>query len=145
MVELLEKKCDASVLEEVANSLQDLMGSTAKFMNFVEKFLPEPPTTRPQAVFQINWAWTSKDGGALKQRVAKIYDLRSKALHQAIPFPSILCSAPFLNGTHAYVECPSGGVTDGSSSWKKSELPMHLHIFAYIVRGAILRWAAQAN
>jgi hypothetical protein len=34
---------------------------------------------------------------------------------------------------------------DGSSVWLAKDMPMYLHLFEYVVRGALIRWWQEAS
>ena len=72
--------------------------------------------------------------------MGKIYDWRSRALHDGVPFPAPMCQAPkklddgheeFLDGVAA---------SSHGGSWVFEDLPMLLHVFEHIVRGTLLAW-----
>ena len=125
-------------IEIVSSHLEGLIGSTKKFRQFLCDFAPiEPPTERPP--YQtIRW-----DKPSLKKVFNKIYDYRSKALHGGTPFPEPMCRPPEKgHKDKSFVEYPSVGIAGATlgSSWKAQDVPIHLHIFEYIVRYSLLRW-----
>ncbi|MBL8913172.1 MAG: hypothetical protein JNM17_20925 [Archangium sp.] len=128
----------SEVLEEVANALSRELRATGRFLEFMERFLPNPPTERPPPAFQLDWSWKS-----MRKSLSAIYNYRSEALHEGIPFPPPMSEPPFPIGNDAQVPAETliglaaaqqGGV------WTKKDLPMTLHTFEYIVRGALLKW-----
>jgi hypothetical protein len=127
-------KISDELLSPLADALSGLFGSTRKFVNFLIEFSPEPPDQRPE-FSQFDF---SKCG--LKKSMQTIYKYRSKALHEGVAFPAPMCSAPMqLPG--GFEEVPSGlAAYSKGATWMKSDLPCHLHIFEYLVRGALLKW-----
>ncbi len=111
---------------------------TRKFCDFLCDYLPDAPTRRPPPRFQITWT-----AEALRASFGKVYDLRSRALHAGTPFP-----APLLDSTasqprewEASEEKPTHKTGQlGGSTWHPNDLPIYIHIFEHIVRGAILNW-----
>jgi hypothetical protein len=136
LVAILRNTSDAELVAKVSEELQPLTGPTGKFISFCTTFKPDPPATRP-SIGQFDFANRS-----YKDAMATIYDHRSKALHDGIPFPSPMCQPP---DSYAPDEPPPerpGGLAAAShdASWVGAEFPMHLHLFAHIVRGALLNW-----
>ncbi|HTD36268.1 MAG TPA: hypothetical protein VK669_02045 [Candidatus Limnocylindrales bacterium] len=128
------------LIESLAPSLRLLFSSTRKFCDFIVSHLPEPPTRRPPAGFQIAW-----NPDAIKDMLRVIYGHRSKALHEGTPFPMPMCMPPFTASTswQAPMELPPGlAATMHQGAWLNSDTPMHLHIFEYVVRASICRWWA---
>jgi hypothetical protein len=80
---------DSSVLPMVADHVADSLGSTRKFVDFVLRFLPEPPASRPPEWAQFRW-----ESDKLKKSLRAIYGYRSKALHDGKPFPAPMCRPP---------------------------------------------------
>ncbi len=65
------------------------------------------------------------------------------ALHEGIPFPPPMCDAPFdERGWPAPHEGGGLGLATGTQGgvWMSDDLPMTLHTFEYIARGALLNW-----
>ena len=100
-------------------------------------YLPEAPIDRPEAWAQIEWT-QDKLYGAFQ----KIYNHRSKALHDGIPFPAPMCEAPhYMKPWKAVAEKPMGlGGSVYGGQWLIEDTPMHLSTFEYIARHAILKW-----
>ncbi len=104
--------------------------------------LPEAPPKRPAEWAQVKWAPSQ-----MKVALRSIYDWRSKALHRGIPFPAPMCEPP-LNFAEwdAPSEKPHGlAMSYNGGSWLAKDVPMHLHIFAYIVQGAVNKWWAASG
>ncbi|MFJ5264231.1 hypothetical protein ACIQAC_27595 [Streptomyces sp. NPDC088387] len=134
----IEAAGGADLLKGVAKYFKKLLSAGRRVQTFVEKFQPVPPVERPISFSdRVNWE------DELVDHVKKIYALRSALLHSGAPFP-----APLLTGVGGseledgdyYPERPSGVWGSGQSEWYASELPMHLHVFAYAVRGALINW-----
>ncbi len=76
---------------------------------------------------------------AMKKSLAKVYGYRSDALHGGIPFPPPMCAVPHQHDGLA-AETPGTAYSALGAVWTKKDLPMFLHTFEYIVRGALLKW-----
>jgi len=128
----------AKAVEITSKHLKNLMGSTKKFREFLVNFSPkEPPTKRPISS-QIDW-----EEEPMTKIFNKIYKLRSIALHSGIPFPKFMCMSPRLDcENNIPYERPDVGIAASAygASWKAEDLPIHLHIFEYIVRHSLLNW-----
>jgi len=126
-----------SSFPDIADILKDNIGATRKFVDFIIEHLPDIPPTRPNEAYRIDWT-TEK----LQKGLKKVYAYRSIALHAGKPFPAPMCEAPFKSENFEYYpEKPIGlSATHGSSTWNTKDLPMHLHIFEYIVRGSLINW-----
>ncbi|MDO9455238.1 hypothetical protein [Nocardioides sp.] len=122
------------VQESVAALLAEQMRATARFVNFIAQFAPDPPATRPE--FSL-FDWTT-----LRKASSIIYGHRSTALHAGKPFPVPMLEAPRREG-EAFQEKPYGtGASGLGGIWHAKEAPMLLSTFEYIVRGALLNWWA---
>jgi hypothetical protein len=121
----------------VAEHIQDVLGATSKFVRFVVKFLPPPPSARPTAGFQHPWSKT-----AIRKTLGLIYEYRSRALHDGRPFPLPMCEIPFSSQEWAApAEIPMGLATAAQGGvWLFEDTPMLLHTFEYIARGVLLEW-----
>jgi hypothetical protein len=114
--------------------LARLLRATQRFLSFVQQFLPPEPQRPAQNVVPISWEWTS-----LRKALSRVYDYRSRALHDGIPFPMPMCAPPMLGGF--YYERPSGlAAGTNEAAWASGDLPMLLHVFEHIARGVILGW-----
>lgn len=123
----------ADLLRVVAAELVPIVKATSRFLNFVDSFCPDPPKLRPLDSVRLPW-------GEIRKRVGQVYSYRSKRLHEARPFPKLMCNAP-KEAPIVAAEVPSALVERGAASVKGAEpLPMHLHMFGYIARGCILNW-----
>lgn len=140
IAELRRSYCQATaklsdeLLGPLADALAGLFGSTRKFVNFLIEFGPEPPNERPEfSLFDF-----SKTG--ITKSMQTIYKYRSKALHEGVAFPAPMCSAP-MSLAGGYEEIPTGlAAYSKGATWMKSDLPCHLYIFEYLVRGSLLNW-----
>lgn len=122
-------------LRAVAPHLVPIVKATARFLACVERYHPEPPSSRPEEYAQVDWDWPN-----LKTAVAKVYSYRSSRLHSGVPLPSPLCRPP-LPSAGVKDERPTGiAAAEGNAAWVAKDLPMHLHVFGYIVRGCLLKW-----
>jgi hypothetical protein len=136
IIKILEAAPD--LIEKIATELKSLIGSTSRFVNFLLKYYPKnPPDVRPKnTAFQVEWSEEN-----LRVAFKKIYAHRSKALHTGKPFPYPMCSLPLKIDGKNFEERPIGEWRKArGSSWRANDLPMHLYIFEYIVRHAIVRW-----
>lgn len=131
------KTRDAPTLSEVANLLADSFGATKKFIDFLIEFLPPPPNIRPHVNARLSFDKTS-----LRKILRTVYRCRSKALHGGTPFPVPMCEPPhFLGKTNIPAEVPVAVATKAMGAvWHREDAPMHLHIFEYIVQGALKNW-----
>ena len=130
LLELLRENCNHGTSEKVAQIIADSLGSTSKFVNFVLNFSPDKPINRPIKWLQFNWSKTS-----MRNTLSKIYDYRSRALHDGTPFPAPMCEAPFYNQEWgmAYSEKPLGGGSGAmGGTWLPEDTPILLHTFEYI-------------
>ena len=131
-----------SAIETGANDVfSSKTGTTKKFSDFVMCFLPEPPESRPEGE-ELRFEWT-KDN--FSQMPRKVYDYRSRALHDGKPFPAPMLQPPWRQSrTHAAHEVPlmgTGGFALGGT-WLRADTPINLHTFHYITRRVLLRWWA---
>ena len=83
--------------------------------------------------FQVVWSDASL--GAI---VRTLYGHRSKALHEGRPFPLPMCVPPFASDGVA-MERPFA-LSGMGGQWAAEDRPIHLHVFAYWVRHALLMW-----
>jgi hypothetical protein len=123
-----------SILKLVAKKYGRLSRAAKKFREFVLKFAPGPPTTRPVEAFRIKW-------DALGEICDAIYSWRSHALHAGTPFPLPLCLPPFFDPKFGIAEKPVGlGSGSGDHWWEHDDTFVLLNTFEYIARGALLNW-----
>jgi hypothetical protein len=121
----------------VATEMVQTLGVTAKFRNFLMKFIPNPPTDRPEDWARFDWT-----EGNLKKALGTIYKHRCLALHEGKPFPWPMCEYPRRIGEPPrYQDIPLDPTRHArGASWLKKDTPMMLHLFEHIVRGALLNW-----
>lgn len=122
---------------QVAEYVADSLGSTKKFVDFVMRFLPLPPSVRP-----AEWGQHSWEPQQMNKTMRLIYGYRSDALHGGRPFPAPMCEPPYRHGDWgAPAEKPLGLATSTmGGTWLAKDTPMLLHTFEYIVRHALLKW-----
>lgn len=124
------------LLDAAAPHLAGLVRSTARFKSFLAAHDPGPPAERPEdPAYQVDW-------DALPKVLGTVYGHRSKALYSGVPFPPPMWETPRAYGPDSVVsERPPGFATHwGGSTWLAKDTPVHLHVFAHVVRGALLRW-----
>lgn len=127
----LEAAGGTGLVSDVAVRLVPLTQATRKFLSFLEEYMPGPPAKRP-STGQIEWSTIPKE-------LRLVYKYRSDSLHGGKPFPGPLLSPPVHP---AEVEERPLGLSSavGDAVWMANDLPMHLHVFEHIVRGALHRW-----
>ena len=138
----LSSLSDDSILKKVAEGVADSLGNTKKFVSFVQEFRPGPPPQRPPEKFQFPW-----DNENWTEALRKIYGYRSKALHEGIPFPALMCSPPIKRPDHLGVcgEFPTVQAhREKGASLIRADLPIHLHVFEYVTRNVLLKWWSPA-
>lgn len=125
------------IAESIAKSIAPLIGSTRKFLRFLELYCPPPPSLRPSKDDQVDWR-------TLDEAYKLIYQYRSSALHGGRPFPQPMCEAPRQFDDGVPIERPSG-LTSGAynASWSKADYPILLATFEYITQGALVAWWSQ--
>ena len=126
-------------LQFVAEAIAPTLGATKKFIDFVMRFLPNPPKERPDGC-RLKLKWTNSH---LKKTLRKVYNYRSRALHASIPFPYPMLSQPFLAKPGEPVsEVPFVGLGGSAAggTWIPKDIPINLHIFHYITRHVLLNW-----
>lgn len=135
----LSDKGSADLLASVADEFANTMKTTTKFIRFLIAHKPDPPAPRPHESGQHRWSQT-----ALRESFSKVYDHRSRALHDGTPFPLPMCGVPFKHQEwEAPSEIPTGLATHvEGGTWVREDTPMMLHTFEYIVRNALLKWWA---
>ncbi len=135
--ELLRKLIDVggvTLAEEVANFVAS-KGVTKRFIDFILKFLPPEPMNRPAESARHSW-----EKPRLSATLKKIYDYRSKALHEGKSFPSPMCTAPMIIES-SFSEIPLGLAASARGGfWVKKDIPILLNTFEHIARGALLKW-----
>lgn len=137
LVKLLDSSCKQGTSKKVAELIEDSIGNTKKFKEFIMEFLPDPPKKRPQQWAQISW-----EKSKIKKAMAIIYKYRSLALHDGMPFPAPMCLSSSRDSSgKVYLEKPYGSAMSMmGGTWEAKDCPMLLHTFEYIVRNALLKW-----
>lgn len=122
-----------AVIEAVAAETAKMFHAERKMLSFVEEFAPPPPRVRPNAA-RVDW-------DALTDALSVLYGHRSSDIHEGIAFPWALCEPPELPGMEVAPErFWAIDVSARGGLWTAEELPMHLHVFAYLVGEALRRW-----
>ena len=122
--------------DRVAAMLSRQVKAGRRYRQFFKDFRPAPPARRPTATHSM----TSWSRSSLSKATNKIYNHRSLALHEGIPFPSPMCWAPRQEGKVADERPWSMGVGSGDAYWPGGELPMHLHTFVHAAGDALRQW-----
>ena len=130
----LENKGGEELAMRVANEFVNSIGTTRKFVDFLIKFCPAPPEQRPFEHYQVEWTPSN-----LKKVFRRIYDYRSRALHDGIPLPAPMCMPPVLPSSYVAEE-KSLGAGIGVNTWQAEDIPMLFHTFEYIARNALNAW-----
>jgi hypothetical protein len=119
--------------EVVANDLAHTFKATAKFVDFTLEFDPGPPARRPSTA-ALDWS-------SLGDQLNSIYHLRSRDLHDGIPFPPPLCAPPSFDPAGVPRETfPHHAVMTLGGVWRAEDLPMLFHVFAHTAGGALRNW-----
>lgn len=103
-----------------------------KLLAFTLRYAPGPPEQRPEGALV--------DFDDLEPALRRIYEWRSRDLHDGIPFSAPLCEPPTGSENGPYERFPALGVSGGGGYWPAEVLPMYLHVFAHIVGGALRNW-----
>lgn len=101
-----------------------------RFIEFVSRFRPPRPRRRPTPEQRLDWT-------RIPEHMEAIYNLRSRDLHDGIPFPPPMCRPPYLWMRGVASEIPQFA---RQSTWTLADAPMMLHTFEYIVRRALQAW-----
>jgi hypothetical protein len=138
LVEYLNNTGVAELTDRIAKEFADSLGVRRKFSDFLLRHLAPLPTARPPEHVQVDWAPDSLD-----RAFRKIYEHRSKALHDGITFPAPMCIPPrkYEASWEAVEERPlTRRISMAGATWLDADLPMLLHTFEYIVRYALNAW-----
>ena len=133
-VKYLENTGVKGLATKVADEFVNSIGATKKFVDFLMKFCPDPPKQRPFEHYRVEWTPNN-----LKKVFRRIYDHRSRALHDGIPFPAPMCEPPILPSPYVAEE-KSLGAGIGVNTWQAKDIPMLFHTFEYITRNALNAW-----
>lgn len=137
LVKLLEGS-DARLVPKVALQLADTMKATRKFRDFIMEFEPRRPL-HPRPPQGAAFRWTRSN---LRRAVTRVYELRSRALHEGIPFPPPLCVPPErFTDEEGPSEVALGLATAAKGGvWVSQGLPMLLHVFEYLTQSVLTSW-----
>ena len=139
LAELLKEHGGDELVDQVAKLIADTLGATQKFIKFTLRFKPNEPDQRPSHdLFQVKWSNTG-----LRDILDKVYQYRSRVLHDGIPFPAPMLRPPFYDSSDSPAsEVPFTGLASHShgGTWTPKDVPINLHCFHYITRGALLKW-----
>lgn len=138
LVEILKASGGDDLVSVVAGHIEQSLGATKKFVEFVLHFMPPVPTNRPSEAFQVSWNTDS-----MKKIMRIVYGYRSNALHGGTPFPAPMCNPPFhISATEGYAEKGTVGLAESTRGgvWLAKDVPISLHMFHYIVRSVLLAW-----
>ena len=106
----------------------DQSRSTAKFLDFLEKFQPSPPSRRPKYA-RLDW----RD---LRKQLRNIYNFRSEDLHQGRPFPQQMCKPNSVS---------RAGIASEIVTTLNGQPQISLQTFEYVVRGALHNWCRSTS
>lgn len=136
LVEYLDSTNVEGLAERIADEFANTVGSTRKFVDFLLAYIPPPPPKRPE------WGEIAWDNAGMRRAFGIIYNHRSRALHDGIPFPAPLCRPVTYVGSSGVVsERPFfTKASEMGGTWLAKDVPMFLHVFEYIARHAIRRW-----
>jgi hypothetical protein len=128
------KKLSPPAHDLVAENFARMLGSTKRFIEFVLEHLPEAPCRRPPPFARHEWT-----AQAFKNTLNRVYEARSEALHDGIPFPKEMCAAPRVmpGEPTALEEIPAAGVVEDGL---REKAPINLHTFEYVTRSALKTW-----
>lgn len=132
----LDATGDPSVTADMGKYWKRLLRSTKRFVDLLMEYMPESPDLRPT---RYPLAWEDEP---LRKAIKRIYRYRSEALHSGVPFPAPLCTPlEGIREDEVLPERPHAVMTwCQNASWHRKDLPMYLHMFAYMVHGALLNW-----
>ncbi|MFD9484172.1 hypothetical protein [Streptomyces sp. NPDC059991] len=135
---LIEASTAPDLLAPIAGAFHSHLRATSRFQRFFADFAPPPPAPRPLTE-AARLDWSTK---ALKNALGRVYELRSRLLHDGQPFPYTLLQPPERD-QDIPAERPfryRDGYGVGPIAWPLDELPMYLPTFAHIVHMSLLRW-----
>ena len=136
---LVEENPNDQSLKKEGNKLAKTLKATAKFVDFMLTFLPDPPSERQPELTRMQHAW---DEPSLQKTLRTIYRWRSEALHAGTPFPYPMCVTPDRIG-RVLSEIPIAAASAAMGGvWLAEDVPMHFWLFEHLVRGALKKWWA---
>jgi hypothetical protein len=115
----------------IARELAPSLRANRKFLDFLALHRP-PPLSAACTDLWIDEAFEA----AMK----RIYEWRSRALHDGIPFPAPMCLPPARVGDEYTVRPPGDSLSTHGGSWADKDTPMLLHVFEHIVRRSLISW-----
>ena len=125
--------------KEVAAAIGGTLKATRKFVDFVMRFKPDPPESRPEGE-HLRFKWTESN---FRRMLSTVYGYRSRSLHAGTPFPAPMFTTPSqITGNGPGSEVPifgHGGATMGGA-WVPKDLPINLNTFHHIARNSLLNW-----
>ena len=135
LLPLLKDSGGDELANHVAEMIADFMGATSKFVDFLLTHKPDPPRGE-RSSDRICW-----EDDQLRKYLRIIYGWRSKALHGGVPFPAPMSDPPIEIKKGVFSERPVGlAAHTHGATWAARDMPMLLHVFEHIVRGALLQW-----
>ena len=137
VVEQLKSEGGLGALPFIADQFAHLLIAGERFQRFAARYAPPAPQDRPQ---RENWRI---DWDNLRPALKTIYGYRSNLLHAGKPFPPMMVLGhPERDSNEAPAECPDSDTffASGTAGWEPGKAPMYLWTFAYLVRGALLKW-----
>ena len=130
----LDKAGGLPLISKVAKHLERQLDAGKRLLAFIETFRPPSPPRPSGDHYAISWEWAN-----LEAALKRIYDYRSRALHDGTPFPDPMCGPAMQGGR--YVEKPDSIATaTRDAAWLSEDLPMLLHVFEHITRSTIVSW-----
>lgn len=136
----------SAVISMVARRFATTMRVKRRFLDFLLKYGAVPPMPRPVPSlvghFALDWSLPT-----LETALKTVYDCRSRALHDSVPFPAPMCEAPSSQMVRvaareevAWSEQPGHATYAYDAVWMVKDMPMNLATFAHIVRTAAVQW-----
>jgi hypothetical protein len=125
------------LVERIASEFSHTLRVTDKFIQFLLAHLPPAPPIRPEEWRQVPWQELE-----MTQAFRSIYQYRSRALHDGIPFPAPMCDiVQYVGRSDIAGERPSFiSSSQQGATWFAKDVPMRLHIFEYIARHTLVQW-----
>ena len=142
LVELLDETTNEKVFNKVADIMAPLLQATRKFIAFSTHFgFKQEAALEPRPPVEGQFEWTREN---FQRAMGKIYKHRSDALHAGQAFPYPMCRpAEHRDGCGAPAEKPLSKVEHPTATWEVQDIPLYLHMFAYIVQCALCAWWEQ--
>ena len=133
--------CSKAVPRRLRRKSRDCLYSSRRqagsYGSSFERSHPPAPEARPEPYDQVDWQ-------DLDAAMRTIYGHRSADLHGGTPIPGPLCSPPRVSRKPTWcrstLSAASAAASASATPCGPDDLPMHLHVFAAIARGTLLRW-----